>query len=89
MTTGFRLYGAENIRCATTFVFVISPRFPSRFRRRGGTDIGVQRDWLLVQADHRFLRIVGLFVHLQHIFHLGDVVFIEVGHHPHFFPATA
>ena len=89
MTTRFRLYRAENIGRAATFVFVIASRFPPRFGRRGGPDIGVQRDRLLVQADHRFLGIVGLFIRLQHVLHLGDVVFIEVGHAPHFFPATA
>src|SRR6185295_19706366 len=30
------------------------------------------------------LRILGLFICLQHILHFGDVVFIEVGHAPHF-----
>ena len=34
------------------------------------------------------LRVIRPFVYLQDVFHLGDVFFIEVGHHPHFFPAT-
>jgi hypothetical protein len=32
--------------------------------------------------------IVRLFVRLQNVFHLGDVVVVEFGHAPHFFPAT-
>jgi hypothetical protein len=49
----------------------------------------VQADRLLVEADHRLLRIVRTLIHLQYVLHLGDVVFIEVRHAPHFFPATA
>jgi hypothetical protein len=48
----------------------------------------MQRDRFLVQADDRLLWIVGLFVRLQNVFHLADVVFIEFGHTPHSFPAT-
>ena len=52
-------------------------------------DVGMQRDWLLIQTHHRLFGIVGLFIRLQNIFHLGDVIIIEFGHAPHFFPATA
>ena len=89
MTTRFRLYGAENISGAAAFVFVVPSRLPPRLGRRGGTNIGMQSDRLLVQAEHRLLGIVWLFVRLQHVLHLGDIVIIEIGHHPHFFPATA
>ena len=89
MPARLRLYGAENIGRAAALIFVIPPRFPSRLGRRGGADVGVQRDWLLVQAHHRLLGIVRPFIRLQNVFHLGDVVFIEFGHAPHFFPATA
>jgi hypothetical protein len=34
------------------------------------------------------LRIIWPLVYFQDVFHLGDVVVIQVGHHPHFFPAT-
>jgi hypothetical protein len=61
---------------------------PVRHCRRGWPHIGVQGDRLLIQADYRLLRIVRPFVHFQDVFHLDDVVVIEVGHHPHFFPAT-
>jgi hypothetical protein len=49
----------------------------------------MQRNRLLVQTHHRLLRVVGLFIRLQNVFHFGDVVFIEFAHAPHFFPATA
>src|SRR6266852_4745291 len=45
----------------------------------------MQRDRLLVQAEHRLLGIVWLFIRLQHVLHLGDIVLIEIGHHPTFF----
>src|SRR5262245_21715348 len=45
-----------------------------------GRDVAISEDVLV-------LRIVGLLIDLQHIFHLGDIVFIEIGHYT-FFPAT-
>src|SRR5215831_2510220 len=63
-------------------------RRPSGCCRRRGSHIGVQGDRFLIQTDYRFLLVIRPFVHLQDVFHLGDVFFIEVGHHPHFFPAT-
>jgi len=89
MAACFGLYHAENIGRAAALVFVITPGFASRHGRRGGANIGVQRDRLLIQAYDRLLGIVGLFIRLQNILHLGDVVIIELGHAPHFFPATA
>ena len=80
MTAGLRFYGAEDIGGPATLIFVIPPRLPSRHRRRGGPHVGMQGDRLLVQTDHRLLRVVRPFVHLQHVFHLGDIVVIEVGH---------
>ena len=84
MTTHFRLYCAENISRAAAFVFVVPSRFPPRLDRRGGTNIGMERDRLLVQAEHRLMRVVRLFIRLQYVFHLGDIVVIQIGHHPHF-----
>jgi hypothetical protein len=49
----------------------------------------VQRDRFLVQADHRFRRGVRLFIGCQHVFHLLQVLRIQLRHAPHFFPATA
>src|SRR6185312_6832618 len=85
----FGFYGAENVGCAAALVFVVAPCFPSWCSRRGWADVGMQRDWLLVQTHHRFLWIVGFFIRFQNVLHLGDVVFIEFGYAPHFFPATA
>ena len=89
MPSRLGLYCAENIGRAAALVLVIASRFPPRSGRRSGTDIRMQCHRFLVQADYRLLGIVGLLIHLQHVLHLGDVVFIEVGHAPHFFPATA
>ena len=41
------------------------------------------------QAYDGLLGIVGLLIRSPEHLHLGDVVFIEFGHAPHFFPATA
>ncbi len=80
MSPCLRLYRAQNVGRATALVFVIASRFSTRLDSRGGTDISVQRDRFLVQAEHRLLGIVGLFIRLQHVLHLDDVVFSEVGH---------
>ena len=80
MAADLRLYCAENIGCAAAFVFTIPSRFPPRLGRRGGSDLGMQCDRLLVQADHRVCSIVRPFVGFQHVLHLGDVLFIEFGH---------
>src|SRR5580658_7168611 len=85
----FGLYGAENVGGAAALVFVVASGFPSWCSRRGWADIGMQGDWLLVQTHHWFLGIVGFFIRFQNVLHLGDVVFIEFCHAPHFFPATA
>src|SRR4029077_18000756 len=58
----FGFYGAENVGCAAALVFVVAPCFPSWCSRRGWADVGMQRDWLLVQTHHRFLGIVGFFI---------------------------
>src|SRR5215472_4242814 len=51
-----------------------------------GRTIGVQGDRLFIQTDYRLLRVIGPLVYLQNVFHLGDIIVIQVGHHPHFFP---
>ena len=89
MTSCFWFYGTENIGRAASFVFVVPSGFPTWHGRRSRSNIGVQRNRLFVQADHRLLCIVRTFIHLQDVLHLGDVVFIEIRHAPHFFPATA
>jgi hypothetical protein len=89
MLARFRLDRTEDIRCAAPFIFVVTPCFAARCNWRRLPHIGVQRDWLFVQSDYRFRRIVGLFIGLQDILHVADVVFIQFRHAPHFFPATA
>jgi hypothetical protein len=85
----FGLYGAENISRATSFIFVIPSCLASRRGWRGGTDIGMQRYRLLNQAHYGVFGVTGPFIRLQDVRHVGDVRFIEFGHAPHFFPATA
>jgi hypothetical protein len=89
MTACLGLYGAENIGRPVSLILVIPPRFLSRYCRRGRPQIGVQGDRLLVSADHWLFGIIRPLIQFQNIFHLGDVLVIEIGHYPHFFPATA
>jgi hypothetical protein len=83
---GLWLYRAEDIGGPAAFVFVVPARFPSWRYRRGWPHIGMQGDPLLIQTDYRSL---GSLVGFEDVFHLDDVVVIQVGYHPHFFPATA
>jgi len=89
MPTGFRLHGAEDIGGAASFVLVVPFRRPTGGSGNRRPDVGVQRDWLLVQADDWFSRSVRFFIGRQNVFHLLDVLLIQFRHAPHFFPATA
>src|ERR1044071_10209963 len=89
VATRLGLDGAEDISRATALILVIPPRFAPRRRRRCRTHVRVQCNWLLVQTYHWLLRIIWLFIDFQDVFPLGDVVLVEIGHAPHFFPATA
>jgi hypothetical protein len=40
----------------------------------------VQLDRLLIQAHDGLLAVVGPLIDLQNVFHLSDVVLIEIGH---------
>src|SRR5581483_10178749 len=83
MATGFRFYGAENIGRAAAFIFVVTTRLPSWLGRGGGTNIGVERDRLLIQTDHWFGCVVWFFIRFQAVLHVVDIILIEIGHAPH------
>ena len=80
MTTLFRLYRAENIGSPAALVFVILARFPPWHRRRSRPHVRVQGDRLLIQTDYRLLRVIRPLVQFQDVFHLGDVIFIQISH---------
>src|SRR5512135_2844253 len=77
--------GVGKVKCRPAFgstaqkTLAVPRRSYSLSRRASG-------DRLLIQTDYRFLLVIRPFVYFQDVFHLGDVFFIEVGHHPHFFP---
>src|SRR3982751_1577598 len=89
MSTRFGFHGAEHIRRSTTLILIVPSCLPPRRGRRSRTDIGVQRDGLLIQTYHRLLEMVRLLIGFQNLFHLGEVLLVEFRHAPHFFPATA
>ena len=89
MPPGLRLHDAEYVRRAAPFVFVVLLGWFPRFHRDGRPDVGMQRDWFLIQAEDRLGGVVGLLVHGQHVFHFLDVRLVQLGDAPHFFPATA
>ena len=81
MSPRFRLYCAENVGSSATLIFIIPPCFPSRRCWPGGPHVGGQGDRLLVYTDHRLFGVIRPLVHLQYVFHLGDIVIIEIGHY--------
>jgi hypothetical protein len=89
MLARFRLDRAEDIRCATPLLFVVIPCFVARRNRRRRPHMSMQSDRLFVQTNDWFRRMVRLFIGLQNILHVADVVLIQFRHAPHFFPATA
>ena len=59
-----------NIRHAVAFIFIIRVNNPVAIRKRGA---GFANQLLgrLIQTNHRMSRIVGLFIRVQYLFHLG------------------
>src|ERR1700687_2089746 len=82
-------HGTEDVRGSTTFVFVIALGDLARTRREGRSQIRVERDRFFVQANHRLDGTIGVLINCQDVFHLADVLGVQVGDAPHFFPATA
>ena len=86
---GLRFYGAENIGGAAAFVLAVGAGFPSWCGRGGWPHLGVERHRLLVQANHWLRNIMRPLISLQRGLHAGNVVSVQFGNAPHFFPATA
>src|SRR5260370_11043382 len=64
------------------------PTWPGR-AGRGTPQIRMERDRLFVQANHRLGGTIGLLINCQNVFHLAEVLGVQIGDTPHFFPATA
>ena len=84
-----RLDGAEDVGCSAAFIFIVTFGRSVGFGSGSGAKIAVQHYGLFIQGNHRFLWIVGFLVNLQHVVHAFPVGLIDLGHAPHFFPATA
>src|ERR1700674_5373069 len=69
--------------------FVIALGDLARTRRQGRSQIRVERDRFFVQANHRLGGTIGLLINGQNVFHLAEILGVQVGDAPHFFSATA
>jgi hypothetical protein len=85
----FRFYGTEHVSRPTAFVFVVPFSDLAGADWKRWTQIAMQRDWLLIQANHGRNGIVRFLIDRQHVFHLAQVLGVQIGDAPHFFPATA
>src|ERR1700682_3936168 len=79
----------KDVRGSTTFVFVIALGDLARTRRQGRSQIRVERDRFFVQANHRLGGTIGVLINCQNVVHLAEILGVQVGDAPHFFPATA
>ena len=81
--------GAEYVGCPAALVLVVALGYFARGGSYDWANIGVQGDGFFVQTKHWLGRFVRLLIDAQNVFHLADVVGVEFGDAPHFFPATA
>ncbi len=63
-----RLNPAEQVDAAVAFVLRVYPLDPTRFRLHRQQHVADELTRLLVEADHRALRVEGALVNVQHIF---------------------
>ena len=83
-----RLYRDEQVGRAAAGVFVIDAPNVVRLDL-AVANVGKQLHRLLVEADHRLIRIVLSLVRCEHVLYARDVLVIELWNAPHFFPTTA
>jgi hypothetical protein len=48
----------------------------------------MQRDRFFIETNYRFSWIIRPFIYFQHVLHPFQILVGQVGHAPHFFPAT-
>lgn len=77
MATRLGFDDAEDVGGAAPPILVIAFRHVPRARRMGRPHVGMERDRLFIEADHRLLRVVRPFVESQDILHAGDVRGVE------------
>jgi hypothetical protein len=73
----------DDVGCPVADVFVIVARTLAGFRRHRHTRLADELAGRLVEADDRPIGVGRLRVELQHIFHSGDVLGVELGNAPH------
>ena len=73
----------EQVRCAVAPVLAVVALDLSRLGRDRLAGLADELDRALVEADHRPLRISRLGVEIEHVFHAGDVIRVDLGNAPH------
>ena len=89
MNSRLRFDAAEDVGCAAALVLIISSRDLTGPHRNRGPRIFMQHRRLFVDANHGFALRQRLFVGLEHVLHLVDVLLVQLPYAPHFFPAMA
>ena len=84
-----RFHGAEYVGSAFAFVLTVPLGDDTRTNRLWWTDFAMERNRFLIKTHYRFLRIMGLLVQFQHVFHARQIRGVDLRQTPHFFPATA
>jgi len=86
---GLRLHDAEDRGRALALVLVIDPGWLARPHRAAFARITAEHHRPLVETDHRLRWVREARVESEHVLHALDVLPVDRGHAPHFFPATA
>jgi hypothetical protein len=84
-----RFHGAEYVGSAFALILTVPLGDDTRTNRLWWTDFALERNRFLIKTHHRFLRIMGLFVPFQRVFHARQISGVDLGQTPHLFPATA
>ena len=79
----------ENIGRALALVFTVVLGEYTRAGRLWHPYFTMKRNRLLIQTNHRLLRVMRALVQRQHVFHAGQIRGVDLRQAPHFFPATA
>jgi hypothetical protein len=87
--SGLRLHGAKYVGRSASLIFVVRPSGLARRHGPGRPHIVMQRDRFFIETNYRFSWVIRPFIYFQHVLHLFQILVGQVGHAPHFFPATA
>jgi len=89
MTSSLRFHAAKNIAGPASNILTVLFACPPGSGRPGGPNVFKKLQALLIQTNHRFLRIPRFLIKTKNILHPIDIFRRQLRHAPHFFLARA